>query len=197
MRRRLRRQTARMSVSKSRSFVRFDGEGDAANARPRAIGGHPAPVRGLCIQIQRPYANQDGYVPFRTLMITGQPPQRSASRSASDASQIIPMVKDQPTTLYIYPPSSRHRGRGATGEGRRRVHADYIGNLLLQRNPLSEILAKRDPRTDHVQYREGSSSTPRTRRRFAKGSEICELGSSKQCVRCLTFTCKSYGRSEP
>jgi hypothetical protein len=25
-----------------RSFVQFDGEGDTANARPRAIGGHPA-----------------------------------------------------------------------------------------------------------------------------------------------------------
>jgi hypothetical protein len=27
-----------------RSFVQFDGEGDAANARPRAIGGHPAGI---------------------------------------------------------------------------------------------------------------------------------------------------------
>jgi hypothetical protein len=30
------------SVALMRSFVQFDGEGDAANARPRAIGGHPA-----------------------------------------------------------------------------------------------------------------------------------------------------------
>ena len=29
-----------------RSFVQFDGEGDAANARQRAIGGHPAGCRG-------------------------------------------------------------------------------------------------------------------------------------------------------
>ena len=31
-------------VAFSRSFVQFDGEGDTANARPRAIGGHPAVV---------------------------------------------------------------------------------------------------------------------------------------------------------
>ena len=29
-------------VALMRSFVQFDGEGDTANARPRAIGGHPA-----------------------------------------------------------------------------------------------------------------------------------------------------------
>ena len=32
------------SVALMRSFVQFDGEGDAANARPRAIGGHPGVV---------------------------------------------------------------------------------------------------------------------------------------------------------
>ena len=35
----------------SRSFVQFDGEGDTANARPRAIGGHPAVLlRGVCLR---------------------------------------------------------------------------------------------------------------------------------------------------
>ena len=34
-----------------RSFVQFDGEGDAANARPREIGGHPAVLlRGVCLR---------------------------------------------------------------------------------------------------------------------------------------------------
>ena len=53
-------------VAFSRSFVQFDGEGEAANARPRAIGGHPAVVfRGICLRKDpdSPYANQDGYVP--------------------------------------------------------------------------------------------------------------------------------------
>ena len=36
------RDSAGKSVVFIRSFVQFDGEGDAANARPRAIGGHPA-----------------------------------------------------------------------------------------------------------------------------------------------------------
>src|SRR5689334_11503964 len=55
------------SVALMRSFVQFDGEGDAANARPRAIGGHPAVVvRELC-QLKapgNPYADREGYVPF-------------------------------------------------------------------------------------------------------------------------------------
>ena len=53
-----------------RWFVQFDGEGDAANARPRDIGGHPAALlRGVCLRKDphSPYANHDGYVPFGTL----------------------------------------------------------------------------------------------------------------------------------
>ena len=52
-------------VAFSRSFVQFDGEGDTANARPRAIGGHPAVLlRGVCLRKNpdSPYANKDGYV---------------------------------------------------------------------------------------------------------------------------------------
>jgi hypothetical protein len=92
-----------------RSFVQFDGEGDTANARERAIGGHPAVLlRDVCLRkdLDSPYANDDGYVPF------GTPVNYSAGRSngctswtPSDSEQIIPMVKDKPTTLYIYPES--------------------------------------------------------------------------------------------
>ena len=33
----------------TRAFLKFDGEGEAANARERAIGGHPAVLlRGVC-----------------------------------------------------------------------------------------------------------------------------------------------------
>ncbi len=93
-----------------RSFVQFDGEGDTANARPRAIGGHPAVLlRGVCLRKDpnSPYANGDGYVPFGSLVnYAGGRSNGCTSWSASDAEQIIPLVKDEPTTLYIYPEST-------------------------------------------------------------------------------------------
>jgi hypothetical protein len=91
-----------------RSFVQFDGEGDAANARPRAIGGHPAVLlRGVCLRKNpdSPYANQDGYVPYGQLVnYSGGRSNGCTSWSLSDAEQIIPLMKE-PTTLYIYPES--------------------------------------------------------------------------------------------
>ena len=93
-----------------RSFVQFDGEGDAANARPRAIGGHPAVVlTELCLRKApgNPYADREGYVPFGQLVdySTGRS-NGCTSWSPSDAERILAMVKDQPTTLYIYPEST-------------------------------------------------------------------------------------------
>jgi hypothetical protein len=97
-------------VAFNRSFVQFDGEGDTANARPRAIGGHPAAVlRVACLRkdSDSPYANKDGYVPFGTLVdYAAGRSNGCTSWSQSDAAQIIPMVKDKPTTLYIYPEST-------------------------------------------------------------------------------------------
>ena len=93
-------------VAFSRSFVQFDGEGDAANARPRAIGGHPAVLlRGVCLRKDpgSPYANQDGYVPYGKLVdYAGGRSNGCTSWSRSDAGQIVLMLKE-PTTLYIYP----------------------------------------------------------------------------------------------
>ena len=93
----------------SRSFVQFDGEGDAANARPRAIGGHPSILlRDVCLRKEpdSPYANHDGYVPYGKLVnYSGGRSNGCTSWSPSDAGQIIPMVTDKPTTLYIYPES--------------------------------------------------------------------------------------------
>jgi hypothetical protein len=92
-----------------RSFVQFSGEGDTANARERAIGGHPAILlRGVCLRKDpnSPYANQDGYVPFGKLVAyAGGRSNGCTSWSVSDAEQIIPMMKE-PTTLYIYPEST-------------------------------------------------------------------------------------------
>jgi hypothetical protein len=96
-------------VALSRSFVQFDGKGDTANARPRAIGGHPAVLlREVCLRKDpdSPYANHDGYVPSGKLVdYAGGRSNGCTSWSASDAGQIIPMMKDKPTTLYIYPES--------------------------------------------------------------------------------------------
>jgi hypothetical protein len=103
------RNAAGKYVPFSRSFVQFDGEGDAANARPRAIGGHPAELlRKVCLRKDpaSPYANQDGYVPFGTLVnYAGGRSNGCTSWTATDAEQIIPLLKDKPTTLYIYPES--------------------------------------------------------------------------------------------
>jgi hypothetical protein len=92
-----------------RSFVQFDGEGDTANARPREIGGHPAVLlRRLCRRKDPDsrYANNEGYVPFGKLVnYTGGRSNGCTSWSPSDAGEIIPMLKDKPTTLYIYPES--------------------------------------------------------------------------------------------
>ena len=92
-----------------RTFVQFDGEGDTANARPRAIGGHPAVL--LRVRCRRkdpdsPYANKDGYVPFGNFVnYTGGRSNGCTSWSPSEAERITAMVKDNPTTLYIYPES--------------------------------------------------------------------------------------------
>jgi hypothetical protein len=90
-----------------RSFIQFDGEGDTANAREREIGGHAAVLlRRVCLRKERgsPYANQDGYVPSGELVeYAGGRIDGCTSWSASDAQEILAIVKHDPTTLYIYP----------------------------------------------------------------------------------------------
>ena len=94
----------------SRTFVQFDGEGETANARKRAIGGHAAvTIKGVCMR-KAPgdsHANKDGYVPFGKLVdYAGGRSNGCTSWSQSDASSIMSMVKDSPTTVYIYPEAS-------------------------------------------------------------------------------------------
>jgi hypothetical protein len=93
----------------SRSFLKFDGEGETANARERAIGGHPAVLlRGMCRRKDptSPHADQDGYVPFGKLVsYEAGRSDGCTSWSASDAETIMAMVTGNPTTLYIYPES--------------------------------------------------------------------------------------------
>jgi hypothetical protein len=90
-----------------RSFVQFDGEGETANARQREIGGHVAELlRNVCLRKNphSPYADREGYVPFGKLVdYAGGRSNGCTSWTPSDARQITALVKDDPTTLYIYP----------------------------------------------------------------------------------------------
>jgi hypothetical protein len=101
------RVSAKKDAVLIRSFVQFDGEGDAANARQREIGGHAAELlRNVCLRKDphSPYADREGYVPFGKLVdYAGGRSDGCTSWSPSDAGQIVAMVKDNPTTLYVYP----------------------------------------------------------------------------------------------
>jgi hypothetical protein len=104
------RVSAQQDAVLIRSFVQFDGEGETANARQRQIGGHAAELlRDVCLRNDphSPYADPEGYVPFGKLVdYAGGRSDGCTSWSPSDAGQIIAMVKDNPTTLYIYPDSA-------------------------------------------------------------------------------------------
>jgi hypothetical protein len=101
------RASAKQDAVLIRSFVQFDGEGEAANARERAIGGHAAELlRNVCLRKDphSSYADRDGYVPFGQLEeYAGGRSDGCTSWSPQDAGPIIAIVKDDPTTLYIYP----------------------------------------------------------------------------------------------
>jgi len=103
------RASAKEDAVLIRSFVQFDGEGETSNARQRAIGGHAAVIlKKVCLRkkLRSPYANQDGYVPFGNLVdYSGGRSDGCTSWSPSDAQQIIPQLKNDPTTVYLYPES--------------------------------------------------------------------------------------------
>jgi hypothetical protein len=103
------RVSAKQDAVLLRSFVQFDGEGETGNARQRAIGGHPAELlSNVCLRKDphSPYADGEGYVPFGKLVVyAGGRSDGCTSWSPSDAGQIIPMMTDKPTALYIYPES--------------------------------------------------------------------------------------------
>ena len=90
-----------------RSFLQFEGEGVTANARERAIGGHPGVIVSWICRMKypdSPYADKDGYVPYGKLI------DYSAGRSngctswpQSDAEKILALAENKPTTVYIYP----------------------------------------------------------------------------------------------
>ena len=90
-----------------RSFLQFEGEGDTANARERAIGGHPAVYLKWQCRFRNPdspYADEEGYTPYGSLVnYTGGRSNGCTSWSPTAAEQILALAEDNPTTLYIYP----------------------------------------------------------------------------------------------
>lgn len=92
-----------------RSFLQFEGEGDTENARERAIGGHQAVVlRKSCRRKdpESPYADEEGYVPVgRLANYTSGRSSGCTTWSTPDSAKILAMVKEKPTTVYIYPES--------------------------------------------------------------------------------------------
>ena len=90
-----------------RTFLLFDGEGDTANARERAIGGHPAVFLKWQCRFKKPgspHADKDGYVPYGKLVnYTGGRSNGCTTWSPSASRDILSLVEGKPTTLYIYP----------------------------------------------------------------------------------------------
>lgn len=93
-----------------RTFLLFDGEGDTANARERAIGGHPAIfLRWRCRykNSKSPYADKEGFVPYGRLVdYTAGRSNGCTTWSPAESKKILAMVEGNPTTLYIYPEST-------------------------------------------------------------------------------------------
>ena len=174
------RRIGEQDAAFQRTFIQFDGEGETANARQRAIGGHAAVVLRVAAfgkMPDSPYANHDGYVPFGKLVdYTGGRSDGCTSWSPSDVGQIMPMVKNNPTTLYIYPDAADINAVArAVAAGQSPSRAGLYWNASC----LSEI---RSPKF-WPESRPSSRSSPNTRgiirhRRHARyrsvrGSEIC------------------------
>ncbi|HUU24125.1 MAG TPA: hypothetical protein VMW68_00955 [Methyloceanibacter sp.] len=90
-----------------RSFLQFEGEGVTANARKRAIGGHPGVIVSWICRMKfpaSPYADEDGYVPYGKLIDYGAGRSNGCtSWPASDSAKILALAENRPTTVYIYP----------------------------------------------------------------------------------------------
>jgi hypothetical protein len=155
------RNSTKQDAVPVRSFVQFDGEGETANARERAIGGHAAVVlKDVCLRKnpRSPYAKENGYVPFGIRVdYPGGRSDGCTSWSPSDAEQIIPMLKDNPTTVYIYPESadiesiaqtvSTHRSLSSARLYWNAFCLKQIGSPKFWKDILGPILARyhRDP----------------------------------------------------
>lgn len=117
------------TVPFNRTFLVFDGMGETSNARDRAIGGHQATfLRSQCRlnAPSSPYADADGFARFGSLVDYTSGRSNGCTTWSEDVSQqIISLVENDRTTLYIYPESrdinavanARSRGRSLESEG--------------------------------------------------------------------------------
>ena len=147
-----------------RSFVQFDGEGDTANARSRAIGGHPGVIVSPVCRMKapgNPYADDEGYVPLGKLIDYGAGRSNGCTSWPPAVSEwILALVKDRPTTLYIYPEIDRHRRRRTRREGGPVTGARgvVLERVLPEGNRLSKLLAERDAGASPHEIQRGPSA---------------------------------------
>lgn len=97
------------TVPFNRTFLVFDGMGETANARDRAIGGHQAAFLKWQCRMQAPnssYADKDGFVRLgRMVDYTSGRSNGCTTWSGDVSQQIISLVENNRTSLYIYPES--------------------------------------------------------------------------------------------
>jgi hypothetical protein len=160
------RSSAKQDAALTRSFIQFDGEGETANARQRAIGGHAAVVlRAMCLRSEphSPYADRDGYVPFGNLVdYAGGRSDGCTSWSASDLPQIIAMVKDDPTTLYIYPSAADIAAVGRVVATRRSLSSNglYWNASCLKQIGAPKFWSSAELDPILAQYKNGHPASP-------------------------------------
>ena len=138
-----------------RTFLQFEGEGETENAREREIGGHPAAYVKWQCRYKNPdsrYADAEGYVPYGSLVnYTGGRSNGCTSWSPADAKQILAIVEDNPTTVYIYPESGDIDAVAHAVADRKSLSDAglYWNATCLARHRRTEILAEGNPRADH------------------------------------------------
>ena len=90
-----------------RPFLESQAKGVTANARERAIGGHPGEIVSWICRLEypsSPYADKDGDVTYGKLIDYGAGGGNGCtSWPTSDAEKILPVAENKPTTIYIYP----------------------------------------------------------------------------------------------
>ena len=150
------------SVPLMRSFVQFDGEGDTATARPRAIGGHPAVIVAQTLSTKSSGQSLRGPRGLRSDWNAGglqrRPQQRLYQLVSVGLRADLGLGEGQSDDGLRLSRIDRHRRRRASGEGRPVAVArgTILERLLLERNRLSELLAEGNSRTGSPSIQEVS-----------------------------------------
>jgi hypothetical protein len=100
-------------------------------------------LRGACLRKKpdSPYATKDGFVSFGVVeTYTDGRSSGCTSWSPSDAAQVIPLMKDKPAALYIYPEST---DINAVGQALKSGRSPAQAGLYWSASCLREIRAPR------------------------------------------------------